>query len=108
MASLLLIFGLVGANSAADLVVNNNTTHKNIDDWMKDNTTVKGDNLVFNVTNYELTDTINVSKSINVKSNSKTQIIFNKNKNMFNITVNNADKINFSGLTLQQMEKEIL
>jgi len=97
--------GFLGTVSAADLVVNNaNTTSSDINSWMKNSTTVKGDSLVFNVGKYDLNDTINVSKSINIKSNVKTLINFNKNKAMFNITGTGCE-INFSGLTLQHNGK---
>lgn len=82
---------------ASDLTVNSTTTDKDISDWMKSNATVKGDNLIFNTSKYNLNDSINVSKPINIKSNVKTQVSFSKNKNMFNIT---ASGVSFSGLTL--------
>lgn len=92
------MFLMVANVSAGELIVNKNSTHKDIDTWMKNSSTVKGNNLIFNTTKYELTDTINVYKSVNIKSNVKTQINFNKNKDMFNVTANG---INFSGLTLK-------
>ncbi|MBZ9570252.1 hypothetical protein KQY27_01655 [Methanobrevibacter sp. TMH8] len=102
-ATLVIFLFLIVANvSAADLVVNKNTTHSDIDNWMKNNSTVKGNNLIFNTSKYDLTDTINVSKSVNIKSNVKTQINFNKNKNMFNVS---ASGITFSGLTLNHNGK---
>jgi len=95
---LFLLCGFVGTVSAADLVVNNGTTSSDIDSWMKKSSTVKGNNLIFNVARYDLNDTIVVSKSINIKSNKNTLIYFNKNQDMFNIT---SSQVNFSGLTLQ-------
>ncbi|WP_054835056.1 hypothetical protein [Methanobrevibacter arboriphilus] len=93
---------LMGSVSAADLTINSNTSYEDIDYWMNDYTTVKGNNLIFNVSNYELSDTLLISKSINIKSNKKTQINFNQNKNMFNIT---ANEITFSGLVLNHNGK---
>ncbi|MDR2967963.1 MAG: hypothetical protein LBU74_08475 [Methanobacteriaceae archaeon] len=87
----------MGLVSAADLTVNSNTSHKNIADWMNDSATVKGNNLIFNVSTYELSDTLILSKSINIKIDKKTQINFNQNKNMFNIT---ASEVSFFGLVL--------
>jgi hypothetical protein len=87
---------------AGDLVVNKNTTHSDIDTWMKNSSTVKGNNLIFNTSIYELNDTLNVSKAVNIKSSVKTQINFNKNKNMFNVS---ASGISFSGLTLNHNGK---
>ena len=88
--------------TAADFVVNSTTNDNDIDDWMKSSSTIKGDSLVFNVTGYDLNDTITISKPINVKSNVNTQITFNKDKNMFNIT---ASEISFFGLTLEHNGK---
>jgi len=93
---------LMGSVSAENLTVNSNTSHKNITDWMNDATTVKGDNLIFNVSSYELSDTLVLSKHITIKSDKKTQISFNKNKNMFNLT---ANEISFSGLVLNHNGK---
>ena len=70
----------MGSVSAADLTINSDTSYEDIDYWMNDYTTVKGNNLIFNVSNYELSDTLLVSKSINIKSNKKTQINFNQIK----------------------------
>lgn len=95
---------LMDSVSAADLTINSNTSYEDIDYWMNDYTTVKGNNLIFNVSNYELSDTLLISKSINIKSNKKTQINFNQNKNMFNIT---ANEITFSGLVLNHNGKGV-
>lgn len=89
---------MIGTASAANLVVNNGTISDDINTWMKNTSTVKGDSLIFNANRYDLNDTITVSKSINIKSNVKTKINFNKNKPMFNIT---GSEISFSGLILQ-------
>ena len=97
MLSLLCLLILVGSVSATDLTVNSDTSNKNIADWMDSDTTVSGSNLVFNVTSYELSDTLVVSKPINIKSDKNTQINFNKNTEMIHIT---ANTVNFSGLTL--------
>ena len=93
-----LIVLTLGSVSAANLIVTENTTQNDINNWMKDNNTVKGDNLIFTSSKYDLNDTIVVSKSVNIKSNVKTSINFNKNKNMFNVTT--SDKVCFSGLNL--------
>jgi len=95
---------LIGSVSAADLTVNSNTSHKDITDWMNSGTTVSGNNLIFNVSSYELSDTLLVSKSINIKSDKKTQINFKQNKNMFNIS---ANQISFSGLVLNHNGKGV-
>ena len=99
---LMVISGFVGTVSAVDLVVNSSTTSNDIDSWIKNNNTVKGDNLIFNVTTYNLNDTLIVSKPITIKSNIKTKINFNKNKHMFYI---NSREVNFSGLTLEHSGK---
>lgn len=84
------------------MVVNSSTTSSDIDSWMKNSSTVKGNNLIFNVSKYDLNDTINIYKSVNIKSNVKTHINFNKDRVMFNIT---GSEISFSGLTLQHNGK---
>jgi len=89
-------FILISAVSAADYYVNQDTSQKNIVDWMKNNAQ-NGDQLIFNVTNYTLNETLNISKSITIKSDINTKIIFNKNKDMFDVK---TDGITFSGLTL--------
>jgi len=96
LALLSCFFMLISSVSAADYYVNNGTTHKNIADWMKKDAK-NGDSLIFNVSRYNLTDTLNISKSITIKSDIKTRISFNKNKDMFDIKTN---KITFSGLVL--------
>jgi len=93
---------LMGSVSAADLTVNSNTSHKDITDWINNGTTVSGNNLIFNVSSYELSDTLLLTKSVNIKSDKKTQINFNQNKNMFNVS---ANEINFSGLVLNHNGK---
>lgn len=67
---------------------------------MKNISTVKGDNIIFNVSKYDLSDIISVSKPINIKNNVKTQVTFSKNNNMFNIS---AGGVSFSGLTLRHI-----
>lgn len=95
---------LVGSVSAADLTVNSNTSHKNISDWIDASTTVSGNNLIFDVSTYGLSDTLVLSKSINVKSDKNTQINFNKNKEMIKIS---ANEISFSGLILNHNGKGV-
>ena len=56
-----------------------------------------GNNLIFTGSTYDLTNTIVVSKSINIKSENKTQINFKKDKSMFKVTVSG---VNFDGLFL--------
>lgn len=109
ISMVLLFFCLIGLSlscvSAADFVVNDTTTHKDISSWLNKNTTVKGNNLLFNVSKYELTNTLDINKSVNIKTvnpSKKSQIVFNKNKNMFNI---NANEITFSGLILNHNGK---
>ena len=97
IVSLFCLLLLISSVSAVDLTVNSDTSHKNITDWMDNNSTIKGDNLIFNTSSYDLSDTLVLTKSINIKSDIKTQINFNQNKNMFNLT---ASEISFSGLTL--------
>ena len=95
----LCIFTLLSSVSAADFYVNNDTTHKNITDWMKNNAK-SGDKLVFNTSSYELEDTIVINKKINVVSYKNTQINFRKHKDMFNVKSNSS----FRGLTLNHHE----
>jgi hypothetical protein len=89
-------FLLISSASAADFNVNDKTTHKDIINWMKNAKT--GDNLIFSGSSYNLTNTINVNKGINIKSSKNTKINFNRNKVMFNVKTSN--KVTFSGLTL--------
>ncbi|MCL2157628.1 MAG: hypothetical protein FWH54_06370 [Methanobrevibacter sp.] len=89
-------FILISTASAADFYVNNDTSQKNIVDWMK-NDAENGDNLIFNVSSYNLNDTLNITKSITIKSEVNTKISFNKNKDMFDVKTNG---ITFSGLTI--------
>ncbi len=97
------VFILISSVSAANFYVNNGTTDKNINDWI--NKTAKtGDNLIFNTQSYDLTDRLNISKSINIKSYKNTQINFNKPDFMFFIT---AKKSTISGLTLNHNFEEL-
>ncbi|MDR2967528.1 MAG: hypothetical protein LBU74_06230 [Methanobacteriaceae archaeon] len=89
-------FILISSASAANYYVNNGTTQKNIVDWMKNNAT-NGDSLIFNVGSYNLTDTLNITKSITIKSDVNTKISFSKNKDMFDVKTSG---ITFSGLNL--------
>ncbi|MCL2116208.1 MAG: hypothetical protein FWH29_08305 [Methanobrevibacter sp.] len=89
-------FILISTVSAADYYVNNDTSQKNIVDWMKNNAK-NGDNLIFNVSSYNLTDTLNITKSITLKSDINTKINFNRNKDMFDVKANG---ITFSGLSI--------
>ena len=89
-------FILVSSVSAADYYVNNDT--QDVSTWMKSDAK-NGDSLIFNVTQYELKDTLVVNKAVTIKSDINTKLIFNKNgKDMFNLTTNN---IKFSGLDIQ-------
>ncbi len=91
-------FVLISSASAADYYVNNGTADKDINTWMKSKSTVKGNNLVFNVTKYELKDTLVINKAINVKSDQKTKIVFSKkNKDMFNASTSG---ISFTGINI--------
>ncbi len=92
-----LILVLIGSASAADFTVNSNTSHEDINNWLDDWDTVDGNNLIFNVSRYELSDTLILTKSINIKSDKKTQINFNQNKYMFVVSTN---QISFSGLII--------
>jgi len=89
-------FILISSSSATDYYVNKDTTQKNIVDWMK-NDANNGDNLIFNISSYTLNDTLNITKSITIKSDVNTKINFNKNKDMFELQTNG---ITFSGLNL--------
>ena len=91
------IFSLIGSVSAADYNVTSWTTQNDINNWMKSSSTVKGDSLVFIENKYDLSDTIVITKSINIKSSTNTQINFYQSKAMFNI---NSTGVTFSGLTL--------
>jgi len=92
-----LFFTVISSVAAADYYVDNNTKHSDIVNWMK-NDAKNGDNLIFTGSKYDLTDTITVNKSIDIKSENKTQINFNKkNKNMFKVAVSG---VNFEGLSL--------
>ncbi|WP_297899848.1 hypothetical protein [Methanobrevibacter sp.] len=88
---------LLSSASVADFTVNSNTSHEDINNWLDDWDTVDGNNLIFNVSSYELSDTLLLTKSINIKSDKKTQINFNQNKHMFVVA---ANKISFSGLVI--------
>lgn len=90
------IFIMISSVSAANYYVNNDTTHKNITNWME-NDANSGDKLIFNTTTYELSDTIFINKSITIMSYKNTQINFNKGFDMFKIYSN---AVNFSGMTL--------
>ena len=96
------LFILVNCASASDYYVNKDTTHKNITDWMKKDAK-KGDNLRFNTSSYSLSDTLVISKSVNVKSYKNTKIYFNSSKNLFNVTSND---VNFTGLFLYHVPAE--
>ncbi len=91
------LFFIISINcvSGSDFHVNKDTTHKNITDWIKKDAK-KGDKLIF-TSNYNLTNTLVISKSINIKSYKNTKIYFNKSKNMFNI---NTSSVNFTKLTI--------
>lgn len=89
-------FILISTASAADYYVNKDTSQKNISDWMK-NDAKNGDNLIFNVSSYTLNDTLNISKSVTIKSDINSKISFNKNKDMFDVKTNG---ITFSGINL--------
>jgi hypothetical protein len=89
-------FIIINTVAAANYYVDNNTKHSDIAYWME-NDAKSGDNLIFTGPTYDLTDTIVVSKSINIKSENKTQINFKEDKNMFNVTVSD---VNFDGLSL--------
>ena len=95
---LIFSFFLVISNvAAANYYVDTNIKHSDIASWMK-NDAKKGDNLIFTESKYDLTNTIVISKSINIKSENKTQINFKKiGKNMFNVTVSG---VNFDRLSL--------
>jgi len=92
----LLMFVLSSVN-AADFVVGPNTSFREINFWIKDNSTMKGDNLIFNSSSYKLEDTLIITKSINIKSDIKAQISYDGNREMFNIA---TDQVSFSGLIL--------
>lgn len=94
LVCLLTVFNSV---NAADFTVNKDTSLQNINSWIKDNSTLKGDNLIFNTSSYNLGDTLIITKSINIKSDIKTQINYNGNREMFNIA---TEQVNFSGLIL--------
>lgn len=89
-------FILISSASAADFHVKDKTTHKDITNWMKN--AKKGDNLIFDRSSYNLTNTLKINKAINVKSSKNTKINFSRNKAMFHITT--SSKVTFSGLTL--------
>jgi len=91
-------FVLIGSVSAADFHVNNDTSNQAITDWMK-NDAKSGDNLIFNVSSYKLDNTLVVNKSVTIKSDQNTKLIFDRTgRDMFNLTTNN---IKFSGLNIQ-------
>jgi hypothetical protein len=90
------LFTIINTVAAANYYVDNNTKHTDITNWIE-NDAKKGDNLIFTGPKYDLTDTIIVSKSINIKSENKTKINFKKNRDMFNVMVSG---VNFDGLSL--------
>jgi len=95
-------FVVISSVAAADYYVDNSTTHSDIANWMK-NDAKKGDNLIFTGSRYDLTDTIVVSKSINIKSENKTQINFKKeSRGIFEVVVSG---VNFDGLSLNHAGK---
>ncbi|MCL2157337.1 MAG: hypothetical protein FWH54_04860 [Methanobrevibacter sp.] len=96
------LFIAVNSTSASNYYVNKDTSHKNITDWIK-NDAKKGDNLIFNTSSYSLSNTLVISKSINIKSYKNTKINFNRSKSMFYVTVNS---VNFSGLILNHKPLE--
>lgn len=75
----------VSSVSAANYYVNNNTSTKDISNWIKDDAK-NGDSLIFNTETYELTDKLTINKDIIIKSDKRTKINFNTNDHMFNIT----------------------
>ena len=89
-------FLIISSVAAADYYVDSDTEHSDIANWMRKDAK-NGDNLVFTGCEYDLTDTIVVSKSVNIKGVNKTQINLKKSKNMFKITVSG---VNFDGLSL--------
>ena len=95
-------FLLISSVSASNFYVSDNTTHKDITNWMKKDAK-KGDNLRFNTSSYSLSDTLVISKSVNVKSYKNTKIYFNSSKNLFNVTSND---VNFTGLFLYHVPAE--
>ena len=90
------LFTIINTVAAANYYVDNNTKHTDITNWIK-NDAKKGDNLIFKGSTYNLTNTVIVSKSINIKSENKTQINFKNEGNMFKVTVSG---VNFDGLSL--------
>lgn len=91
-------FILISSVSAANLTVNEDTSNKVITDWMK-NDAKNGDSLIFNVSSYKLDNTLVVNKSINIKSDQNTKLVFDRNnRDMFNLTTND---IKFSGLNIE-------
>lgn len=92
---ILCLFMTIQSVLASNFYVNKNTAHENITKWIK-NDAINGDTLIFK-SNYNLKDTLVISKSINIRSHGNAKIYFNKSKNMFNITTN---CVNFTKLTI--------
>ncbi|MDR2967450.1 MAG: hypothetical protein LBU74_05840 [Methanobacteriaceae archaeon] len=90
---------MISSVSSANYYVNEDTSHKNITDWIKNNAKT-GDNLIFNTSSYNLTDRLNITKSINIKSNKNTQINFIQQDEMYCMFYVTAKNVVFSGLTI--------
>ncbi len=74
---ILCLFMSILSVSATNYYVNNDTQQKDIEGWMK-NKASTGDNLIFNTSTYELSDTLVVNKKINILSYKNTEINFRK------------------------------
>jgi len=85
----LCIFSFINSTTAADYYVNNDTSHKDIANWMKNNAK-SGDKLIFNTSSYELNKTIIISKPISIVSYKNTTINFRKQGHMFNVRSNSS------------------
>ncbi|MCL2116770.1 MAG: hypothetical protein FWH29_11180 [Methanobrevibacter sp.] len=90
---------MISSVSSADYYVNEGTTHKNITHWIK-NEAKTGDNLIFNTSSYNLTNRLDITKSINIKSYKNTHINFIQEDEMYGMFYIPAKVVVFSGLTL--------
>jgi len=90
---------MISSVSSANYYVNEGTSHKDITDWIK-NDAKAGDNLIFNTSSYNLTNPLNITKSINIKSNKNTQINFYQEDYMYGMLFITAKNVSLSGLTL--------
>jgi len=96
---LVYLFLVLNSVSSADYYVNEDTSHENITNWMK-NRAKTGDSLIFNTSKYNLTNRLDISKSITIKSYKNTHIDFIQEDEVYRMFKITGKNVLISGLTL--------